>query len=208
VRAVLDENAAHLGEVESKLDESLAAADTEAAAEETDDPFASIQPLNLLAALQWGLNQNNQFEFGSLALGDDNLVVLQELVSRLDAAGFAGDIMLYVHFGDFCVVHGESGDWTLPEAGLSLDECRRLSDEVDSTSLQDHMSVAFINYLVSSPVLNEGDIRVDVQNQGFSEPRYRYPEPTVSAGQRNEVAALNNCLEVRLHASGSRARQP
>lgn len=207
MRGILSENSARARELESKLDESLVATRNNSRIRQ-DAPFASMKPLNLVAALQWGLNQNNQVEFGAMALGDENLVTLQELVSRLDAAGFAGDILLYVHSGDFCVVHDDGGDRVLPPPETSLEDCRRESEQVGSATLQDQMSVAFINYLVTSPVLNGGDIRVDVRHQGFAEPKFRYPEPTVPAGEWNRIAALNNRLEVELHPSAAQSGQP
>ncbi|GIX21810.1 MAG: hypothetical protein KatS3mg121_0593 [Gammaproteobacteria bacterium] len=179
----------------------VAPAPTAAAPVEPTPPVAAApegpSPFALLAALQWALNEDNLVPFGVTPLGEASLPRLQELVGRLDQAGFRGTVLLRVHRGDFCVVHDEGGQPRLPPPETPIEDCRRLGETTGAGGLQDVMSVAFVNFLVSAPPLVEGRLRIDVDHRGFSEPRLPYPEDARLAGEWNRIAAANNRIEVR-----------
>lgn len=151
-----------------------------------------------LAAVEWSLNLRNQFSFGEQALSDGRLATVQELVARLHEADFAGVVMLSVHFGDFCLLPTARGDFRFPKPDSSLQSCQMLSDTTKVFSLQEQTSVNFVNFLISSPLLAEQGIQIDMRADGYSVPRFEYPEPTASAGEWNRIASLNNRVEISL----------
>ena len=58
------------------------------------------------------------------------------------------------------------------------------------------ISVGFLNYLHSTPVLTDGGIAVELSSMGYSSPKFSYPPTTsaVSAGDWNVAAAQNSRL--------------
>ncbi len=64
--------------------------------------------------------------------------------------------------------------------------------------MNDQVSVGFLNYLHSAPILSEGSIEVELSSQGYAVPRYTYPPVTgaVSAGEWNAIAQKNNRIAV------------
>jgi CheY-like chemotaxis protein len=157
----------------------------------------------LFTALEWSMNLNNEFDYGELALNDERLTVVRELVTRLHDADFTGLVILSVHHGDFCVLPTSSGDLVLPQADTPVQSCQLLSQHNTEYALQDQMSLAFVNFLLSSPLLSDTGIQIDLVTNGMNRPRYSYPEPTVSAGRWNQVAYLNNRVDVELRSKNS-----
>ena len=62
------------------------------------------------------------------------------------------------------------------------------------------MSVEFINLLQSYPIVERGDLKIDVQAHGLSRPITRYPdiEQVYTSDQWNNIAQANNYLKVSL----------
>ena len=152
----------------------------------------------LFAAIEWSMNLNNQFDFGELALNDERLTVIQDLISRLHEAQFSGVVLLSVNHGDFCVVTTSNGDLVLPKPETSVQNCQLLSQQATEFAVQDQMSLAFVNFLLSSPLLSDQGIQIDLVSHGLDQPKFSYPEPTVSAGRWNQVARLNNRVDIEL----------
>ncbi|HEY7774302.1 MAG TPA: hypothetical protein VIC26_14055, partial [Marinagarivorans sp.] len=150
----------------------------------------------MLDALGWAVNVNPTVPFGDKALNDERIYMLGELLALLKAANFSGTVFIDVHLGDYCVVEGATGEWVLPEPSASLDDCTYLAASQADTNLNDHVSVGFLNYLHSTPVLTDGGISVEMTSMGFDSPRYSYPPMTsaTSAGEWNQAAARNSRL--------------
>lgn len=157
----------------------------------------------LLDALGWAVNVNTQVGFGEQALNDQRIYMLGELLSLLKAANFSGMVFLDVHMGNFCVVEDPSGGWILPEPESNLEECVFLADRQPEVPIDEQVSVGFLNYLNSAPILAEGSIEVELASQGYSVPRFSYPPATsgVSAGEWNAVAQKNNRIAVSFSAN-------
>jgi hypothetical protein len=157
----------------------------------------------MLDALSWAVNVNTQVAFGEVALGDERIYMLGELLALLKAANFSGAVYLDIHLGNFCVVEDPSGGWILPDPESNLDDCRFLANRVPQVTVDEQVSVGFLNYLHSAPILLEGHIEVELSSQGYSVPRYTYPATTsaVSAGQWNAIAAKNNRITVSFSAN-------
>lgn len=157
----------------------------------------------LLDALSWAVNVNTQVSFGETALGDQRIYMLGELLALLKAANFTGAVYLDIHLGNFCVAEDPSGRFILPEPESNLEDCVFLANRVPEVSVNDQVSVGFLNYLHSAPILLEGNIEVELSSQGYAVPRYTYPAITnaVSAGDWNAIAQKNNRIAVSFSAN-------
>lgn len=150
----------------------------------------------LLDALGWAVNINPQVPFEEKPLGDQRIYMLGELLALLKGANFRGTVFIDVHAGNYCVVKTPSGEWMLPDPAANLEDCLFLADQETDLTLNDHVSVGFLNYLHSTPVLTEGTISVELSSLGFDSPKFSYPPKTsaVSAGDWNAAAAKNSRL--------------
>ncbi|HMY39860.1 MAG TPA: hypothetical protein PK011_11090, partial [Marinagarivorans sp.] len=148
----------------------------------------------MLETLSWASNMNNQVAFGEQALNDQRIYPVGELVGVLKAANFAGTVYLDIHLGNFCVVEDPSGRYILPEPESNIEDCVFLADKQPQVPLDSHISVGFLNYVHSAPVLTEGPIELEFAMQGYSQPKASYPPKTsgTSAGEWNEAARKNN----------------
>jgi CheY-like chemotaxis protein len=157
----------------------------------------------LLDALSWAVNVNTQVPFGEVALGDERIYMLGELLALLKAANFSGAVYLDIHLGNFCVVEDPGGGWILPDPESNLEDCVFLANRVPQVAVEEQVSVGFLNYLHSAPILLEGDMEVELSSQSYSVPRYTYPATTnaVSAGQWNAIAHKNNRITVSFSAN-------
>ncbi len=150
----------------------------------------------LFDALGWAANIDTLIPFGEQALGDQRIYLLGELLSLLTAANFNGTIFLDIHAGNYCVIEGPSGQWLLPEPESNLDDCVFLTDRINDQEVDTEVSVGFLNYIHSTPILIEGDIQLEMSALGYSSPRVSYPPIStgVSAGEWNEAARRNSRL--------------
>jgi CheY-like chemotaxis protein len=157
----------------------------------------------LLDALSWAVNVNTQVAFGEVPLGDQRIYMLGELLALLKAANFNGAVFLDIHLGNFCVVEDPSGGFILPEPESNLEDCVFLSDRVPEVAVNNQVSVGFLNYLHSAPILLEGHIEVELSSHSYSIPRYTYPPVSnaVSAGEWNATAQKNNRISVSFSAN-------
>lgn len=157
----------------------------------------------LVDALGWAVNVSPQVAFGQQALNDQRIYMLGELLALLKAANFSGTVYLDVHQGNFCVVEDPSGNWMLPEPDSNLSDCVFYADRQEAASIDDQVSVGFLNYIQSTPVLAEGTIEVELASQGYSNPRSSYPPATsaVSAGDWNASAQKNNRISLSFSAN-------
>jgi len=158
----------------------------------------------LYQTLQWSFNRRQSYDFGEVALGSARLELLQELLPRLAAAGFTGTVRFEGHVGDFCLskVRLDNGldIEMLPAFDMALTECstiglgrsRALADSVaQSPAFTDFVQQARSRYPA---------IAIDSVAFGASSPVQRYPEvlETVTVGQWNEAALINNRISLRL----------
>ncbi len=157
-------------------------------------------PDGLIQTLAWAINAKSQFHFNQMALGDESLSMINELITRLNSANFTGTILLNVHFGDFCITRGADGALKLPKPSTPIKNCILLSTQPQNFSIDDQLSLPFINFLLSSPLLREKKIRVEMESKGLDQPATPYPNPLTinNAGEWNNIAKLNNRLEVEL----------
>ena len=156
----------------------------------------------LLDALVWAINQKGQFRFKEQALGNERLNMVSRLVDHLNKADFKGTLSLEIHSGNFCVVLDDNGQVTLPPSNMPATRCQLLSDLAQNFDPTAQTSVSFINFLESSPIIERGDLKVDIRSHGLANPSYDYPVmlDTTGSDEWNLVASSNNRLTVSLRS--------
>ncbi|UCE90473.1 MAG: response regulator [Pseudomonadota bacterium] len=180
-----------------KREESVGARDdiTPAASDERTADTAVVR------SLDWALNTSNGFAYGETPLDGARLGILRELLQHLAQLNYRGRVVLNVHNGNYCLVRSETDVLTLAKPTDPLERCdaEARADEYP-LNLEESQSLAFANFLRTSPVLGEGYIEVDIVLSGTSRPLVPYPQAsaTPSAGDWNTIAALNNRVEFRL----------
>ena len=154
----------------------------------------------LLRTLIWAVNQTGRFNFDELALGNSRSDVITGLVAQLNDINFEGTLKLDIHNGDFCVVTNENGGISLPREPIPIWNCDFLRNSSYSFDRASQMSVDFINLLESYPIVERGDLKIEVQAHGLSRPSSRYPEieQISTSEQWNNIALSNNYLKVSL----------
>jgi CheY-like chemotaxis protein len=160
---------------------------------------------NFLDALEWSLNEGAGRSIDGVAFDDAELERLRELLIRLESLGFEGTVRLISHLGEFCLVADGDGVYGPGPDDLPVSECTRFGHPLDgSASVSQRESLAFANFLATSPLVNGGAIDVEVVAlaRNDSAPRYPYPVGAVSAGDWNAVAALNNRVQYQLLPTG------
>jgi CheY-like chemotaxis protein len=155
----------------------------------------------LLEALQWAVNQSNSFGFQELPFDDVRLERLRELLGRLAAIGFTGTVRLDAHLGEFCLVNDADGGYRLADPDTPVMDCVRLGHPLGgSGSLSERQSLGFANFLASSPLVNQSGIEVQLVAHGERDSvrRHAFSPGLRTAGDWNQVAALNNRVEFTL----------
>lgn len=153
-------------------------------------------------ALSWAVNVNTRVPYGEQPLNDQRIYTLGELLALLKASEFSGTVYLDVHLGDFCVIEDFSGSFILPEPESNVEDCIIFSTRQPDVPLSQLVSVGFMNYLQSAPILAEGDIQVELTSRGFDEPLFSYPSTSgSSAGEWNAAAHKNNRISVSFSAN-------
>ena len=162
---------------------------------------ADARYVALLEALQWAVNQSNSFGYQELPFDDVRLERLRELLGRLAAIGFTGTVRLDAHLGEFCLVNDADGGYRLADPDTPVMDCVRLGHPLGgSSSLSERQSLGFANFLASSPLVNQSGIEVQLVAHGERDSvrRHAFSPGLRTAGEWNQVAALNNRVEFTL----------
>lgn len=155
----------------------------------------------LIETLEWAVNLNNSFDYHEIALGDERISIVQELATQLSKVGFKGTLKLAVHVGEFCFTRNEYNELIIPKDDLPIENCEVIGQsQEDSLSLAGRQSLAFASFLSSSPLVNEGNIRIELVPKGKEEPMFEYPAPSSleTSGDWNKIAKRNNRVEISI----------
>jgi CheY-like chemotaxis protein len=157
------------------------------------DQNLGIRTQPLYEGLAWAINRENFVPFGQLALGDKQVEVLSRLVHYLHGANFSGVISIKVFFGNYCVIANASGQFILPDPKTPTTGCFFLEDRLADLSLENQQSWTFTSYLMTTPEIHNGRIRVELESMGMDDPMIQYPLLNGgTAAEWNRVAAMNN----------------
>jgi CheY-like chemotaxis protein len=155
----------------------------------------------LYDSITWAINQSGPYDIHEEAYNDRRLVIVHELVSRLDRLGFRGTVQLESYLGEFCLAGDDSAGFTLAPADMPASECTMIGHPLQQLpSLGERQSIAFANFLATSPLVNNSGISIELIPHLYSRPRIEYPpqHSGVSAYEWNRIAAANNRIEVTL----------
>jgi CheY-like chemotaxis protein len=152
------------------------------------------QRRKLLEAIQWAINLDNRIAFDQIALGDEQLPLLNELIAQLTAIDFKGSIRLKVAAGDFCVIKTDAGESKLPPDDAPIQNCQTLNLSPEQRAIHNgRLSLSFARFMANAP-FNNGKINIEILAHGRVKPLYDYPAlyAIKTAGEWNKIARLNN----------------
>jgi len=155
----------------------------------------------LYDSITWAINQSSPYDIHEEAFSDRRLAIVNELVSRLDGLGFRGDVQLESHLGEFCLAGSDAEGYSLAPPDLPVTECALIGHPLqDLPSLGERQSIAFANFLATSPLLESGAISIEIVPFQYSQRHLEYPpqQANVSAYEWNRIAAVNNRVDIRL----------
>ncbi len=154
-----------------------------------------------LDAIEWAFNRAGGYAWNETAFGEERRLMLEELLDRLQAMGFRGEVRLVSHVGDFCLQDTGAEGLRLAPPAADLAGCDRLGlSPEEALSTGSRQSVSFANFLSTLGERYDGAISVVVSTAGNSEPLLPYPSltDTLTAGEWNRVAAANNRVSLTL----------
>lgn len=151
--------------------------------------------------VSWAMNQSLQYQYDELALDDQRIDVIENLLTRLADSGFDGKLVLQTHAGEFCLLGDQDKGFHLPPPELPVDQCDYIGNPVQAADTPSaHQSLRFANFVTSSPLLNDGSISLDISTLPRDEPLFAYPDKTAGASAQswNQAAQANNRITVSL----------
>ena len=187
--------------VQLKSEVQHAASDDEAT--QLRDSLATQQRLlrartrALTNALAWAVNLQGQYDYDQLPLGDERLLLLRELMTRLNAAEFQGVVRIETYVGEFCLIRDEQGAYRLPPRNLPFSRCEVVSHSPEYAALLGRrQSTEFARFLAEpSP-----NIQIEIISRGNSRPLTLYPDRSLvqTAGEWNQIARQNNRTDISI----------
>ena len=203
-RTKLNESRGIVAELKRELQDEQTRDDDKITSGQVQDPIRGAQRLNelqLLETVEWTLNLKNRFAYDQIPFDDEQLRTIQGLIAHLATSGFEGEVRLTPHFSRFCLTRNSVGQWALAPNDLPIEACELLGHPTqESTGSADLQSLAFGSFLASSPVLNEGKIRIDIaMPERTDSPAFAEETRTArNAGEWNQIAQRNNRVRVEL----------
>lgn len=164
----------------------------------------------LFDSIAWAVNQGSAYDINEEPFSDKRLAMLYELITRLQSLGFKGVVQLNSYLGEFCLAGNEADGYTPAPPDLPVHECATFGHPLQQLpSVGERQSIAFANFLATSPLVNGSGIKVDIVSHQFSDPRLEYPsrDSDVTAAEWNRIAAANNRVEVKLIPAKPREKQ-
>ena len=154
-----------------------------------------------VALVEWSFNAAGRYNWDEIPLNDVFTERLEQLVLRLDAIDFTGNVLVETHVGDFCYVTETSGAQTLAPPGLLAAQCDQVGVAfAEADRLGSQQSVAFANLIETIGERTSGRISIATATLGNANPLAPYPTQDVdlTAGDWNAAAAENNRVIVNL----------
>jgi len=157
-----------------------------------------------ISLVQWSFNAASRYDWDEIPLNDDFAERLEQLVLRLDAIDFSGDVLVETHVGDFCYVTETSGAQNLAPPGLPVEQCDQIGMTfAEADRLGSQQSIAFANLGETIGERTSGRITIATSTLANANPMAPYPSQDVdlTAGEWNAAAAANNRVLVNLVTS-------
>ncbi|MEA2093379.1 MAG: response regulator [Pseudomonadota bacterium] len=207
-------------ETRLKLDDTMASLQTTRQAQQrtarADSPQASEQSPELpdtgaeqtrdqsgplFNTIGWAVNLGSPYDVDEEAFGNRRLAIVYELISRLRELGFKGLVQLDSHLGEYCLTGNDVDGYTPAPADLAVSECVAYGHPLQQLPLLgERQSIAFANFMATSPLVNGSDISIEVIPHQYSQPLLEYPSRNsdIKALEWNRIAARNNRVDVTL----------
>ncbi len=198
-RGLLEENAKLKSEIQRATGADVDESDQLKVTLTAQERVAHQQARALAKTIAWALNLHGQYDFDQLPLGDETLSRMRELMARLAAADFHGQVRIDTHVAEFCLVRDEQGAYRVPPRNLPFSRCEVVTHSPEyATLLGRRQSTDFARFLAEAA---PGDkIQIEVLSLGKSRPLAPYPDRVMvqTAGEWNQVARLNNRIEIAI----------
>lgn len=151
--------------------------------------------------MQWAQDKVIEYPFDELALDENRINEIEEVLAKALESGFVGSITLQTHVGRFCLSRDQGGDFVLAEGSMPVTECEYIGnqqqpDDTPST----HQSLGFANYLSEKASLIDHGISIEVATTPRTTEISGYPEQSAqtTANDWNRVAQMNNRITFKI----------
>jgi len=151
--------------------------------------------------IQWATKQSIEYPFDELALNDQRMSFVEDIINRAVDVQYKGRIILQTHVGKFCLSTDANGRYVLAKKKLPVTKCELTGNTIQPNDQPaSHQSLAFVNYLEDTALLNETGIIVEVTNLPRDSALSKYPKKSAStkAEKWNKAAQKNNRISVKL----------
>ena len=155
-----------------------------------------------LQALEWGINQSAQYDYGEIPLDDERLPAFEALLTQLLELGFSGRVRIESHVGDFCLTSAGADGYALAVNILAVSQCDLIGPQAnEALETGQQQTVVFTDFINDSQQQTAGQIRFEVVSLGNSEPLVPYPlaGAEITAAEWNLIAMQNNRIHVSLY---------
>lgn len=149
----------------------------------------------------WAQNKTIEYPYNEMALNDERLPDIEELIQRAMKAEYTGEIILQTHAGEFCLSSNIFGNYVLADNDSSIADCEYMGNYTQpNDNPSAHQSLGFANYFADTSSLNKNGIRLEVATLSRKRELSKYPErlSQTTAEIWNNAAQLNNIITVKL----------
>ena len=150
------------------------------------------------ATLSWALNSDWRFDYDQTPLGEAQVAKLSKLLELLSAGGYTGKVTLTVHFGNICLQKGKDGSLGVAAGNTPYGNCLMYADTRPSFTLEDLLSIAYVDFRAGSSAIQNGLIDLQLLNAGLEKPLVAYPKSATTAAEWNAIAQQNNRISINL----------
>ena len=151
-------------------------------------------------AIEWAVNAGNYVFVGEQPFGEELRDRTEGLIGHLDRMGFSGEIVMTSHLGKFCLQINDTGEYVAAPPEMPMEQCDYVGHpDEDSSVVSDRLSVPFSRLYTDQL---EEDVRIELVALTGAESTdfVPYPQSSASAGEWNEVAYLNNRVDILIRS--------
>jgi CheY-like chemotaxis protein len=151
-----------------------------------------------IEALLWAVNQGNEHALNEDAFNETLAFKLKSFVDQLREIGFAGEVRVTSHLGEFCLQPNEFGELVMAPPNTPVSECSELGHPLALSSyVSDRLSVPFAQLLRSE---ERGGIEFELVALDLADSTASNAYPTLDAPAQdwNDVAHRNNRVEIQI----------
>lgn len=164
------------------------------------EPVAQQPGSDYLADLAWAYNQTATISFTQNNIDPRVAIRLQELLSRIIANGFRGNVTVTAYAGNFCLAIDTAGQPQLPGAGATMANCLFANEIYGLEQLAKHYVADLEAVLAGLTPAEKAAINLQTR---VAPGNYPYPDrQSTTPRDWNAAALANNRLELRLESSG------